>query len=315
MADDPLTDALALAGATGIVSGALTATGRWAVRFRPRARLKVTAVLHGSCRMLVDDATEPIELTEGDVAVLNGRGSELLATDLSAEPVDGTALFAASAGRLVTLPAAGDDASQTVVVGGHVQMNQVGDDLLLAALAPLSVIPGTAPTAPAIGWLLDRVVQELTTGRPGAELALRQYAQLLFLEVMRALLGSPDGLPSGWLRLLTDQRLAPAVRSMHADPARAWHLNDLARSATMSRTAFAARFTAVAGMPPLTYLQHWRIRLAQQALRQGDTSVAALAASLGYTSESAFSTAFKRRTGMAPRNYRTASREQRDALT
>ncbi|SNT65834.1 AraC-type DNA-binding protein [Asanoa hainanensis] len=81
---------------------------------------------------------------------------------------------------------------------------------------------------------------------------------------------------------------------MHADPGRTWHLDDLARSATMSRTAFAARFTSVAGVPPLTDLQHWRIRLAQQALRESDTSVAALAASLGYTSESAFSTAFKR---------------------
>ncbi|GAA1861125.1 AraC family transcriptional regulator [Asanoa iriomotensis] len=301
MAHDPLTDALALAGASGIVSGALTATGGWAVRFHPRARLKVTAVLQGSCRMLVDDATDPIDLTAGDVAVLNGRGSELLATDLSAEPVDGTALFAASAGRLVTLPFAGDDAPRTVLVGGHVRMNQIGDDLLLATLPPVSVIPGGAPT---IGWLLDRVVQELTTARPGAELALRQYAQLLFLEVMRSLLDSPTDLPPGWLRLLTDQRLAPAVRSMHADPARAWHLNDLARSATMSRTAFAARFTAVAGVPPLTYLQHWRIRVAQQSLRETDTSVAALAASLGYTSESAFSTAFKRRTGTAPRNYR-----------
>jgi AraC-like DNA-binding protein len=127
---------------------------------------------------------------------------------------------------------------------------------------------------------------------------------------MRAPLDNSAGLPAGWLRLLTDQRLAPAVRSMHADPARAWHLTGLARSATTSRTAFAARFTAAAGMPPLTYLQHWRIRLAQQALRTEDTSVAALAAALGYTSESAFSTAFKRRTGMAPRAYRSALRDQ-----
>ncbi|MFD0149462.1 helix-turn-helix domain-containing protein [Streptomyces sp. NPDC055721] len=38
----------------------------------------------------------------------------------------------------------------------------------------------------------------------------------------------------------------------------------------------------------------------------GGTPVAALASSLGYASESAFSNAFKRATGMAPRHYRHA---------
>ncbi|WP_218824808.1 cupin domain-containing protein [Asanoa hainanensis] len=88
------------------------------------------------------------------------------ASDGTAVGEDGLAVDPpAGAGRLVTLPGAGYDAARTVLVAGHVRMNQVGDDLLLAALPPLSVIPGGAP---AIGWLLDRVVGELTTGRPGS---------------------------------------------------------------------------------------------------------------------------------------------------
>ena len=121
MNDDPLSDALALAGATSIVSGALTATGRWAVRFHPRARLKVTAVLRGSCWMLVDEATEPIELTAGDVAVLNGRGSEVLATDLSAQPVDGK--------RHVLLVGADDNDVVAVMgdAGGHCTVAHIAE--------------------------------------------------------------------------------------------------------------------------------------------------------------------------------------------
>jgi AraC-like DNA-binding protein len=78
----------------------------------------------------------------------------------------------------------------------------------------------------------------------------------------------------------------------------------------MSRTSFAERFRAVAGVPPLTYLSAWRMQLAQRALRAGDTRVAPLAFELGYTSESAFSNAFKREVGMSPLRYRTSVRDE-----
>ena len=115
-------------------------------------------------------------------------------------------------------------------------------------------------------------------------------------------------LPPGWLRVLTDERLRPAIGLMHADPGKPWSLDDLARAAAMSRTSFAERFRTVAGVPPLTYLGRWRMLLAQRALRDGDTRVGALAAELGYTSESAFSTAFKREVGLSPLRYRQGLR-------
>ena len=76
----------------------------------------------------------------------------------------------------------------------------------------------------------------------------------------------------------------------------------------MSRTTFAERFKAVAGVPPLTYLLNWRMRIAERALRDEDTPVSDLGMSLGYTSESAFSNAFKREVGMAPKRYRDIAR-------
>jgi AraC-like DNA-binding protein len=100
---------------------------------------------------------------------------------------------------------------------------------------------------------------------------------------------------------------------MHAEPGRAWRLETLARTVAMSRTAFATRFREVAGIPPLAYLHRWRMLLAQRALREGDDHVGALAATLGYGSESAFSTAFKRETGEPPLRYRRRAREESTA--
>lgn len=51
-----------------------------------------------------------------------------------------------------------------------------------------------------------------------------------------------------------------------------------------------------------------RMPLAERALRAENVLVSALALSLGYTSESAFSNAFKRTIGMAPKRYRDAAR-------
>ena len=91
---------------------------------------------------------------------------------------------------------------------------------------------------------------------------------------------------------------------MHREPARAWRLDELAKEVAMSRTSFAPRFKAIAGVASLTYLLNLRMRFAQQGLREGSMSVSELGLSLGYTTESAFSNAFKRMTGMPPKRYK-----------
>ena len=88
---------------------------------------------------------------------------------------------------------------------------------------------------------------------------------------------------------------------MHEQPGKDWRLPELAKAAGMSRATFAFHFKAAAGIGPLGYLAEWRMRLVERALRQNGASIAKLAQSLGYASESAFSHAFKRVTGRAPK--------------
>jgi AraC-like DNA-binding protein len=78
----------------------------------------------------------------------------------------------------------------------------------------------------------------------------------------------------------------------------------------MSRTTFAEHFKQAAGIAPLAYLTQWRMRLAQRAMREANPSLSELSQQLGYSSESAFSNAFKRVTGSSPRSYRTQVRAQ-----
>ncbi len=307
MAVDPLSDTLSLIDARCVVSGGFTAGGTWGLRFWPQAQLKLVAIVRGSCWLIVAGEEAPVFLEAGDAAVVNGWNQVILADSPETEHVDMTEAFIASEDSIVTVTEGGDVA----VVGGHIEVNQAGEDLLLVTLPPITRIRGNAHEAEAIVWLLERILQEMVADLPGASFAAHQHAQLLLVEVFRAYIAGAQSFPPSWLRAIADERLAPALRAMHAEPSRSWSLEELAGLAAMSRTTFIDRFKAAAGMPPMTYLHQWRIRLAERELRTGDAPIAQLAPALGYGSESAFSNAFKRTAGLSPRKYRDASRAGR----
>jgi AraC-like DNA-binding protein len=71
----------------------------------------------------------------------------------------------------------------------------------------------------------------------------------------------------------------------------------------MSRSAFASRFLQFVGVPPIEYLATWRMRLAKSALASSEVPMIDIAEMAGYQSVSAFSTAFKRETGLSPTLY------------
>jgi AraC-like DNA-binding protein len=245
-------------------------------------------------------------LAAGDVVLFDGR-HEFVKGNSDQVPVeDAVAAFRATDGPIARF---GSGVGPKVVgIGGHVSLNRTGEELLLKALPPVIHLRSSDERAATFRWLLERLLREASTGELGASLAADDLAHLLFVEALRACLTEADALPVGWLRAIADERIAPALRLMHDEPGRAWQLEELARATAMSRTTFAERFRSVAGVPPLTYLLNWRMRLAERALRDDDTSLSALAHSLGYTSDSAFSNAFKRVNGIAPRRYREAAR-------
>lgn len=143
--------------------------------------------------------------------------------------------------------------------------------------------------------------------RTGEIFAVRQHAQLLILDVLRAVSQDPD-LPPGWMAAIADPQLGPALALLHERPAVSWTLAELARSCAMSRTTFAQRFRAVVGLPPRAYLIRWRMLLAQRDLTDGNARIGEVGAGLGYSSEGAFSSTFTREVGVAPSRYRSAAR-------
>jgi AraC-like DNA-binding protein len=308
--DDQLSAVFDLVEVRGLVSGGFAVRGPWVAHHAAiEDPLKLIAMVSGRARLASDGIDGPIELEPGDVAILNNRSW----LEQEGGTGDGPRREIVPEENFTRLVGA-DRGTDDVVIGTAVDLNPAGHALLLQALPPVGHVRASAGAATDLRATLDRLFDEVTGNRMGTAFAIRQYGQLLLLDVLRAYVDQAE-LPPGWLRALTDERLRPALSLMHAEPGKPWGLEQLARAAMMSRTSFAERFRTVAGVPPLTYLNRWRMLLAQRALRDGDVRVGSLAAELGYASESAFSTAFKREVGESPLRYRYRVREELPART
>ncbi len=257
----------------------------------------------GMCWLSID-SDEPIRFSEGDTLLLTRSRGFSLASDPAVPTLDAATLYG-NDGNLTPHLGTGET---FFLLGGHVRLDSAGGKLLINNLPPVIHVRGGSTEADAIRWLVDQLVEEHGSNRPGSQFALTQFAQLIFLNILRAYLASVDTMTSGRLRAISDSRIGPAIRLMHADPARAWHLTELAKACAMSRTVFASYFKTVAGVAPLTYLMQWRMHLAERALRESNAPLSEVSDMLGYSSESAFSVAFKRVMGKTPKRYRSSAR-------
>lgn len=304
MMSDPLGQIVTLTGARCGISGKLVAGAPWALHYPPPRQIKFMGVVAGACWLIVDANEAPRRVGQGDVLMLSG-GSYTLASEPGVAPRDALEVFTDLSLKVVKVGTGND----FVAIGGHVTLDPEHGWMLADVLPALIHIDSGSSEASAVRFFLDQLVAEVGSGRPGASLMSEQLAQLLFVQTLRSYLPIAGSLAQGWIRVLADERIAPALHLMHREPGRPWQLEELAKSVAMSRTNFAVRFKAAAGVGPVTYLSNWRMRIAQQRLRDTSVPVATLALSLGYTSESAFSNAFKRSVGMSPARYRSTHRE------
>jgi AraC-like DNA-binding protein len=300
---DPLEDVLALVGTTSRIYVGLIAGGEWALAFDPPPAVKFNAVRRGRCQLTVDGVAEPIPLAEGDCFLLTQPRAFTLASGPGVAPVPASPLFAAAPDGIAHA-GTGDD---VLLIGGRFGFGERAQELLLDALPPVIHVPGATAEAATVRWALAQIDAELRDRPLAATLVTEHLALVMLIHLLRLHLATTGpGAASGWLAGLADPVVAPALRAMHARPEHAWTVAELARAAAVSRSTLAARFKQAVGQGPLDYLTGWRIELAGARLRRGDGTVAAIARAVGYGSESALSTAFKRETGLSPRDYRRA---------
>lgn len=299
---DPLSDILSLLRVETVLSGRLEARGDWALQFSGHQHILFGGALEGAFWLSVEGETKPIKIETGDSYLLTNGLPYRLASNLDVTPQNGhDIIMSYGEDRIARL---GQVGPKTVLAGGAFTFDRDSSDILLKLLPPLVHIPAAAKrSVGSLQTILDAIGFEAETERPGSSVVASSLANIILVRILRTHLASSSQ-SNGWLKATADPRIGKALSLLHGDPARRWKVEDLAHDVGMSRTAFAGRFKEFVGLPPLDYLIRWRMELARIALKDSDKSLSAIAESVGYASDSAFNTAFKRATGYSPGWYR-----------
>jgi AraC-like DNA-binding protein len=266
-------------------------------------------VASGHCWIALDDGVRH-ELSPGDVVVLPYGDANSWGSAGPAEAVSIVSLLPPKPWTELPHLEYGGDGPETRVVCGYLRGDAVLFDPVLRALPPLFIVH--PPAGPAATWVqasLEYALADPAVVRADRTRAHQRLAESLFTEILRLYLEDRrDARLTGWLAALRDPLVGRALALLHADPAHDWNVAELARAVAASRTVLVDGFVRLLGRPPIRYLTEWRLNLASGLLRSTGSTVAEIAAAVGYTSEEAFSRAFKRSFGQAPTRWRADGR-------
>jgi AraC family transcriptional regulator, alkane utilization regulator len=331
---DILSDVLRIVRLSGAVFFTAEFSSPWALD-SPNPDLLASIVLpHAECVLLFQVLTEgecfvlcktlpTVKMEAGDVIIFPHGESHTMCSHPGAKATPMRAVFSQGSPDATPQVVFGGGGKKSRFICGYLNCDQRFNPLVRAlprmlvvrssndyatveAIDPNGSHPAQVPQGSGT-WLsttLKFTINEAKAARPGNAAMLGRLTELMFVEILRQYM---QQLPTGqrsWLGGLNDIHVGKALRLMHANPAHDWTVSELAHESAISRSALAERFTQLIGEPPMRYLAGWRLQLAKQMLREGDSSVAEIAAPVGYESEAAFDRAFKRGADSPPASWR-----------
>jgi AraC-like DNA-binding protein len=182
------------------------------------------------------------------------------------------------------------------------------ESLLTAGMStgPLVITSNEEPLTNMRIWkAFEQIEEELAHNDPvgWTRDAVERLAEIMLLNMMRtgverAVQGDAN------VRALLDMRLLRVLMKIGRDPFHDWSVAELARSAGMSRTAFAVHFRNVLRTSPLQLVTLLRLRAATADLATSVHSIEDVALKCGYGSSAAFIRAFQRNFGTTPAKWR-----------
>jgi AraC-like DNA-binding protein len=254
--------------------------------------------------MLQVENDPPVEVQAGEIVLLPRNDAHRIGSSLDVQPILADHLLQAPTDGGLARIAHGGGGESTHIVCGFLGSDSQHNPLV--ATLPKVLKLNTRETG-ASGWIESSfrfAAREVAAGRIGSATVLSKLSELLFVEAVRCYIATLPSEQRGWLAGLRDRFVGRALALLHARVAHPWTAEELAREVGLSRSAFAERFTALIGEPPMRYLTMWRMHLAAQQLREWHVPVSQIAFEVGYESEAAFHRAFKREFGVPPATWR-----------
>jgi len=302
---DVLAEVLAVTRLTNTTLCSASFDAPWGLYFEPANRATFHVVGRGSCWLIPDGGGDPVRMNQGDVALMpHGAGHSL--ADRRDTPMEHYGVYQKALPRSTVEPGCGGAVGDTATLFcGAYQFEVDGPNPILSLLPPVIHLPADrAQGDHDLQAVVQLLMRESRGAAHGAKTVVTRLMDVLFVYVVRAWLKEQPERGAGWIGALRDPQIGRALSLIHESPQGRWTLEMLAGEVSMSRAAFAKRFTTLVGEAPMTYLRRWRMDLAAGLLREAEGSVGWVANKVGYESETTFSRTFRRSRGVPPGQYR-----------
>lgn len=284
----------------------------WSLSFAAGFFAHFHVVERGTCWLQTDGVSGAVAHEEGDLVLVIPRGQGYQLSDRPGTPsVPLTELIGNSQGGLRAVIKHGGGGSRTELICGAFEYQGPQANAALAVLPLWIRVPKRERHANQ--WLnstLRFLRKETKHASLGSETIVARLIDVIFVEAVRTWLKDQPRGAAGWLGALRDPAIGAALGLLHKNPEKAWTVPSLAAQVGMSRSPFAARFAALVGQSPMSYLKRWRLQLAARLLREQNLSLAAIAEQVGYESAAAFSRVFKREFRVSPGQYRRRAQKR-----
>jgi AraC-like DNA-binding protein len=312
---DPLGEALHFLRMNGAYYCRSELTAPWGLTMPPTPGYLWFHVVTAGRLWLETEADEPGWLQLGDLALVPHGEGHVLRSEPGAPAPGILDLERELVSDRYEILRHGEGGAPTGLICGAVRLAHPAAGNLIEILPKtIHIEASSSSRLESMHSILRLMASEAGELRPGGEAVITRLGDILVIQAIRAWMESDPAARRGWLGALHDPQIGRAISSIHRDPARHWTVASLASELSMSRSAFAARFTELVGEPAMSYVARWRMHVAVAALKEEGATVGQLADRLGYRSEAAFSRAFKRVIGVAPGTFRRSAGEQDRAL-
>jgi AraC-like DNA-binding protein len=264
-------------------------------------------VVEGNLFAQVDGGASA-RLSPGEIVLFPHNDPHILASSLDLKPDLAKDIVVDPPGAGIYSLRHGGGGEEVHMVCGYLGVDDGKNPLLTSLPSMLTLNVAETSGGAWIAQSFAYAAQQLATSEAGAATIIGKLSELMFVEAVRRYI---DGLPpqeTGWLAALRDPAIGRALALLHTKYTQDWTADELASAVNLSRSAFAERFTALIGVPPMRYLTNWRMQIAASRLRDTRQTIAQIAFDVGYESEAAFTRAFRRELGEPPATWRKRMR-------
>lgn len=238
------------------------------------------------------------------ILIPHGKGHKIF-SDASINPVELFSIPVETHSDRYEVMRHGGGGRLTEMICGVVSFDHIAGQQLISQLPEELVIDSWgAENATWLQSTLRFITDEAKSLKPGGETIIAHLADIIVIQAIRTWVDSAPEASEGWFAALRDTKIGKALAAIHRDPESNWTVESLAKEVGMSRSGFSAKFTELVGDSAKSYLTKWRMQIARIKLAENVASIAVVAEQLGYSSEAAFSRAFKRNFGVSPSKVR-----------